>query len=84
MGLGLEIKFWEPSIKRWYLKPRDDGILEEMTVDGKEKSKTWVVKQSSVYDWEDELKQADKIEGPVSGTGGEWEECGVMPDLEAK
>lgn len=47
----LEINFWELSMSRWHSKPRDFEIFEEFTVDRKEKSKTWVLEQSSVYDW---------------------------------
>lgn len=53
-------------MKRWYLKPKDDEVSEEMTVDGEEKSKMWVLEWCSAYTREEE-KQAERQKGqPVS------------------
>lgn len=37
-------------MNRWHLKRRDDETFEELIVDRKEKSKTRVLEQPSVYD----------------------------------
>lgn len=36
-------------MSRWHLKLRNDEVFEELRIDGKEKSKTGVLEQSSVY-----------------------------------